>query len=58
MVRLLGNSDLRRQLGAAGRVYVETHHDWERCLEPFGPLLGLPAAPDPSEAALSAGTAS
>jgi sugar transferase (PEP-CTERM/EpsH1 system associated) len=40
--RLLNSPDLRRQLGAAGRSYVEAYHDWERCLEPFGPLLGLP----------------
>ena len=43
VVRLLENSALRRQLGDAGRSYVEDHHDWEHCLEPFGPLLGLPA---------------
>jgi sugar transferase (PEP-CTERM/EpsH1 system associated) len=43
MDRLLNNASLRRQLGAAGRSYIETYHDWERCLEPFGPLLGLPA---------------
>jgi sugar transferase (PEP-CTERM/EpsH1 system associated) len=42
--RLLGNPALRRQLGAAGRSYVETYHDWDRCLEPLGPILGLPAA--------------
>jgi sugar transferase (PEP-CTERM/EpsH1 system associated) len=43
IVRLLENPTLRRQLGAAGRNYVEVHHDWERCLEPFGLILGLPA---------------
>ena len=25
----------RRELGAAGREYVERHHDWERCLAPL-----------------------
>jgi len=55
VVRLLGNPDLRRQLGAAGRAYVETHHDWERCLEPFGPLLGLPAEATEADAVLAAG---
>jgi sugar transferase (PEP-CTERM/EpsH1 system associated) len=42
--RLLGDEPLRRQLGAAGRRYVEAHHSWERCLEPLSELLGLPAA--------------
>ncbi len=39
--RLLESELLRRQLGAAGRRYVENQHDWERCLEPLGCLLGL-----------------
>jgi sugar transferase (PEP-CTERM/EpsH1 system associated) len=43
VVRLLENPALRRQLGAAGRSYVEAHHHWDRCLAPFGPILGLPA---------------
>lgn len=47
VVRLLNNPDLRRQLGAAGRDYVEAHHDWDHCLEPFGPILGLPADAEP-----------
>jgi polysaccharide biosynthesis protein PslH len=42
--RLLIDEPLRRQLGAAGRRYVEAHHSWERCLEPLSDLLGLPAA--------------
>lgn len=42
--RLLDDEPLRRQLGAAGRRYVEAHHSWERCLEPLCDLLGLPAA--------------
>jgi hypothetical protein len=33
---------LRRELGAAGRRHVEQAHCWERCLEPFVELLGLP----------------
>jgi sugar transferase (PEP-CTERM/EpsH1 system associated) len=37
---LLGNPLRRRDLGQAGRRYVERHHDWERCLEPFLSLLG------------------
>ncbi len=41
VLRLLENEALRKQLGAAGRRYVEEHHDWERCLEPFAGLLGL-----------------
>jgi glycosyltransferase involved in cell wall biosynthesis len=44
--RLLHDESLRRRLGSAGRSYVETHHHWDRCLEPLGDLLGLtgPAA--------------
>jgi sugar transferase (PEP-CTERM/EpsH1 system associated) len=47
--RLLRDSGLRRELGAAGRRYAEAHHDWGRCLEPFGSLLGL--APDRAKGA-------
>jgi sugar transferase (PEP-CTERM/EpsH1 system associated) len=38
---LLADEPLRRRLGAAGRRYVEEHHCWDRCLEPFAALLGL-----------------
>jgi polysaccharide biosynthesis protein PslH len=41
VVRLLDNEALRRQLGALGRTYVEEHHRWDTCLEPFESLLGL-----------------
>jgi sugar transferase (PEP-CTERM/EpsH1 system associated) len=43
VVNLLEDADRRRSLGTAGRAYVETHHHWGRCLEPFASLLGLPA---------------
>jgi glycosyltransferase involved in cell wall biosynthesis len=39
--RLLDNAALRQELGTAGRRYVEAHHDWDHCLQPFGALLGL-----------------
>lgn len=45
VLRLLDDATLRRRLGSAGRVFVEEHHRWERCLEPLGRLLGL--SPDP-----------
>jgi sugar transferase (PEP-CTERM/EpsH1 system associated) len=41
VTRLLGDEDRRQRLGSAGRRYVEEHHDWNRCLEPLGELLGL-----------------
>jgi sugar transferase (PEP-CTERM/EpsH1 system associated) len=41
VVRLLNDPSAQRRLGAAGRRYVEEHHHWDRCLEPFGDLLGL-----------------
>jgi sugar transferase (PEP-CTERM/EpsH1 system associated) len=45
ILKLFDDAPLRRSLAAAGRQYVEEHHSWERCLEPFGRLLGvLPAA--------------
>jgi glycosyltransferase involved in cell wall biosynthesis len=49
VVRLLSDESLRRRLGVAGRSYVEEHHRWETCLEPFGALLGLPPVPAPAE---------
>jgi glycosyltransferase involved in cell wall biosynthesis len=30
VVRLLADSDLQRRIGAGGRHYVETHHDWRQ----------------------------
>lgn len=54
--RLLGDEPLRRQLGAAGRRYVEAYHSWEHCLEPLSELLGLPAGGvDVSTAVLAGG---
>jgi glycosyltransferase involved in cell wall biosynthesis len=41
VVRLLNDPSAQRQLGAAGRRNVEEHHHWDRCLVPFGDLLGL-----------------
>jgi sugar transferase (PEP-CTERM/EpsH1 system associated) len=41
---LLGDDQRRRQLGRAGRQYVERHHSWERCLSPLLGLLGLSAS--------------
>lgn len=43
ILRLFADPGLRLQLGVAGRRYVEENHRWDRCLEPFGPLLGLPS---------------
>jgi polysaccharide biosynthesis protein PslH len=47
LVRLFGDPHRRRQLGLAGRSYVEEYHNWDRCLEPFANLFGLhPNLPD------------
>jgi polysaccharide biosynthesis protein PslH len=46
VLRLFDDRDLGRRLGAAGRGYVEEHHRWDRCLGPFGTLLGLPDEQD------------
>ncbi len=50
--RLLDDERLRRQFGSAGRRYVEEHHRWETCLEPFGQLLGLPRVSAPRRSLL------
>lgn len=42
VVGLLGDPERRRRLGAAARAFVEAHHRWDRCLNPFGPLLDVP----------------
>jgi sugar transferase (PEP-CTERM/EpsH1 system associated) len=44
ILRLLADPSLRQQLGTAGRRFVEAHHHWDRCLEPFRALLGLAAS--------------
>jgi sugar transferase (PEP-CTERM/EpsH1 system associated) len=41
LVALLEDEGKRRELGAAGRRFVELYHAWDRCLEPFDRLLGL-----------------
>jgi sugar transferase (PEP-CTERM/EpsH1 system associated) len=41
VLRLFDDDALRRRLAAAGRRFVEQHHCWERCLEPFLWLLNL-----------------
>jgi sugar transferase (PEP-CTERM/EpsH1 system associated) len=48
---LLQDETLRAQVGAAGRRYVEKNHHWERRLQAFDPLLGLPALPAAETAA-------
>jgi sugar transferase (PEP-CTERM/EpsH1 system associated) len=49
--RVLEDGRLRRQLAAAGRLYVERHHDWEDCLKPIGKLIGLGGEGQPVDAA-------
>jgi hypothetical protein len=48
---LFADGRRRAALGSAGRRYVEEHHRWDRCLEPLGPLLGLPGTASPREPA-------
>lgn len=42
LISLFNDPQKRKQLGSAGRAYVETHHCWERCLAPLSQLLELP----------------
>lgn len=41
---LLNNAAKRRQIGEAGRAFVETYHRWENCLQPLDHLIGRPCA--------------
>jgi phosphatidylinositol alpha-1,6-mannosyltransferase len=38
--RLLGDADLRRQMGRAGRQWVESEMNWDRAAREFAALLG------------------
>lgn len=40
---LFADPDRRRDLGAAGRRFVEEHHHWDRCLEPLLDKVFVPA---------------
>ncbi|MCA9181675.1 MAG: glycosyltransferase, partial [Planctomycetales bacterium] len=42
LIQLLTDSQLRQELSACGRAYVESHHAWEQRLAPFAELLNLP----------------
>ena len=42
--RLLGDADLRRRVGKAGRAYVEARHTWDACLSPLAEILNLSSA--------------
>jgi polysaccharide biosynthesis protein PslH len=44
VLELLDNKALCGKLGAAARMYVEEHHDWDRCLEPLADVVGLTGA--------------
>lgn len=44
LLRLRDDRPLGEQLGRNGRRYVERHHAWRRCLQPFAELLA-PGAP-------------
>jgi len=39
ILRMLADTSARKQLGEAGRRFVEEHHNWDRCLEPLDRLL-------------------
>jgi sugar transferase (PEP-CTERM/EpsH1 system associated) len=52
VVRLLDDENLRRELGARGRAYVEEHHRWDTCLTPFESLPGF-AGPGPAALAVA-----
>jgi sugar transferase (PEP-CTERM/EpsH1 system associated) len=48
ILRLLADPPSRKQLGEAGRRFVEEHHHWDRCLEPLGRLLNEVTSASPS----------
>ncbi len=41
LARVLSDAGLRQRLGTAAREFVEKHHSWDTCLQPFAELLGL-----------------
>jgi sugar transferase (PEP-CTERM/EpsH1 system associated) len=41
VTNMLEDQDLGKNLGAAGRKFVEEHHNWDRCLRPLTKLLGI-----------------
>lgn len=41
VLRLMNDTELRRQLGAAGRRFIEEQHSWDGCLAKYRDLLGL-----------------
>lgn len=41
VTRLLGDAQLRHDVGVAGQAYVTAHHRWEQCLEPLMRFLHL-----------------
>jgi sugar transferase (PEP-CTERM/EpsH1 system associated) len=55
--RALGDANLRQRLGSAARDFVETHHSWNACLQPFTELLGLPEFAPATEAVSAANRA-
>lgn len=57
LARVLGDAGLRQRLGTAARDYVEKHHSWDACLEPFADLLGLTKSVPATEAAPATGHA-
>jgi hypothetical protein len=42
IARLFADSNLCRELGAAGRHFVEEHHHWDRCLAPLLNVIDAP----------------
>ena len=41
LARVLGDAGLRQRLGRAARDFVQTHHSWDACLQPFVEMLGI-----------------
>jgi sugar transferase (PEP-CTERM/EpsH1 system associated) len=56
IVELFEDSNGRTTMAAQGRVFVEQHHDWSRCLMPLTSLLTPLAQSEPSIRASSSGT--
>ena len=46
--QLFENPGRRRELGDAGRRYVEAIHDWETCLRPLTELIETACRPEPA----------
>ena len=47
--KLADDADLRRQMGQAGRAFVQEHYEWSRCVDDFGNVLRIASETRPRQ---------